>query len=322
MKKVNKLILLLVTGTMLATSCGKDGATGPQGPAGTNGATGPTGAQGPVGPAGPAGTNGTNGSVIYSGATAPATSLGTVGDFYLNKSNSLFYGPKTAAGWGTGFSLMGATGATGATGAIGATGAAGINGSTILSGNGVPVAALGNTGDYYLDKTTYLFYGPKAAAGWGTATALQGPAGPIGPQGPAGTANVQYSGWNYATNFRDTTIDNSLMHVADLAAPALTQTLLDGGSMQIFLDYGGGVFPLPHTAYAGGKASIISYLPRIKHFIITRFTLDNTNSVNLSTAIQYRYILIPGGHALAAIKNAHINMNDYNALTKFFRIGN
>jgi len=74
---------------------------GDDGPAGATGATGATGAQGPVGPAG------ADGSVMLSGAGAPAATLGKAGDFYLNKTNSDLYGPKTAAGWGTPFNLRG-----------------------------------------------------------------------------------------------------------------------------------------------------------------------------------------------------------------------
>ena len=174
MKKINHLFILLTAFVLFTSSCGKEGAVGPQGS---------TGAQGAVGPAGPAGANGQPGSQIYSGTTVPAATTGNVGDFYLDLATGLLYGPKTAAGWGSGFSLVGATGATGATGA---------SGNTVLSGTGIPAATLGNTGDYYLDDSDYLLYGPKTATGWGTATSLQG---------PAGTANVEYSGWNYATNF-------------------------------------------------------------------------------------------------------------------------
>jgi hypothetical protein len=173
MKKINYLLLLLTLMVVLAVSCGKDGAVGPQG------TTGATGAQGPIGPAGPAGANGQNGSVIYSGTAAPASTVGAVGDFYINLTTGLLYGPKTAAGWGTGFSLKGATGAAGAAG------------SKIYSGAGVPATAIGVAGDYYLDKTNYLLYGPKTASSWGTPVNLQGPAGPAGPQGPTGNANVK-----------------------------------------------------------------------------------------------------------------------------------
>jgi hypothetical protein len=169
MKQLNRYFLVFITIMAIFASCGKDGAVGPAG------ATGP---QGPVGPAGPAGANGTNGSIIYSGSGAPASSTGTTGDFYLDVSTSLLYGPKTASGWGTGFSLKGTTGATGAAG------------SKVYSGSGVPPTTTGVAGDYYLDKTNYLLYGPKTTT-WGTPVNLRGPAGPAGPQGPEGNANVK-----------------------------------------------------------------------------------------------------------------------------------
>ncbi|MDB5157407.1 MAG: hypothetical protein JWR50_2114 [Mucilaginibacter sp.] len=305
MKKFDYLFMLLVIIAVFA-SCGKDGAVGPQG---STGSTGAQGSQGAVGPAGPAGANGQNGSVIYSGITAPPATTGVKGDFYLNSSNGLLYGPKTDAGWGTGFSLVGPAGATGAIGATGAQGATGAAGNSVLSGTGVPSAALGKTGDFYLDKSSYLLYGPKALAGWGPAASLQG---------PAGTANVEYSGWNYATNFRDTTADASSLHAADLVAPKLTQSILDNGQVQVYFTFGGGVYTLPYTSNAGGKLSIMSYLPRLGHFIITRFTADNTNSVALSTLLQYRYIIIPGGVHVATIN--HVDLNDYEAVRKYYRI--
>src|SRR5690606_9265376 len=89
---------------LFAQGC-KEGDTGPQGPAG------------PAGPQGIQGVKGDNGSMIYSGNDVPAASLGVNGDYYFRLSNSMFYGPKTAAGWGTPVSLRGATGATGAAGA-------------------------------------------------------------------------------------------------------------------------------------------------------------------------------------------------------------
>lgn len=309
MKKINYLSVLLVAALFFAASCGKDGATGPQGQTGPKGATGAQGTAGTqgttgaVGPAGPTGANGKNGSVIYSGTTIPATSLGAVGDFYLNTTTGLLYGPKTASGWGTGFSLKGPTGATGSTGATGAAG------SQILNGSGIPSASLGNNGDYYLDKTNYLLYGPKTVTGWGPAVSLQG---------PAGTANVQYSGWNYATNIRDSTVDGSQVVIADLAAPAVTQTMLDNASIQMYLNFGAGVFPMPYTSDAGGKESTISYLPMIGRFIITRFTADDSAGVSLSSLLQYRYVIIPGSANIGL--NNHVNLKDYEAVRKFYRI--
>jgi hypothetical protein len=65
------------------------------------------------------GPTGIPGKSTLSGAVAPAASLGTIGDFYINTVAKTLYGPKTAAGWGAATSLIGPTGATGATGAAG-----------------------------------------------------------------------------------------------------------------------------------------------------------------------------------------------------------
>ncbi|MEO6633617.1 MAG: hypothetical protein ABIN13_17890, partial [Mucilaginibacter sp.] len=156
------------------------------------------GAQGAQGPAGPAGADG---STIFSGTSAPDISLGQNGDYYFNKSTGGLYGPKTVAGWGGPTSLVGPAGATGATGGTGATGATGTNGTNgvdgnkILNGTTAPSTALGNNGDYYLDKTSFNFYGPKTASGWGTPTLLRGAQGAQGPTGPAGAdGSVIFSG--------------------------------------------------------------------------------------------------------------------------------
>jgi hypothetical protein len=53
------------------------------------------------------GQDGADGSQILSGTTAPAASLGTVGDFYLNTATFDLYGPKTVSDWGTPINLQG-----------------------------------------------------------------------------------------------------------------------------------------------------------------------------------------------------------------------
>ncbi|KQN32553.1 hypothetical protein ASE92_18325 [Pedobacter sp. Leaf41] len=274
------------------------------------------GLKGEPGIAGPAG------STVLSGNGGPDATLGKLGDFYLDLAVGNFYGPKKAEGWGTPFSMKGAAGLAGATGATGATGAAGANGtngingtngapgSKILNGTVTPAADLGAVGDYYLDKTSYNLYGPKTETGWGVALSLKG------------TANVIYSGWNYAKNFRDTTIDASLLRIGDLMAPALTTSILNSGSIQVYLDFGGGVYPLPYTSFAGSKLSTINYMPRLGRFTFSRFTTDNSRSVALSTVIQYRYVIIPGGTATAVAKENKIDMKNYQAVAKFYGIGN
>ena len=142
---------------------GSRGPTGPAGPSGPSGApgaagkTGPTGAAGPTGPAGPAGPTGPTGIQGSAGPSGPA----------------------------------GPTGATGPSGPTGASGAPGTDGNTILSGSGAPDPTLGNVGDFYLDTTGFVLYGPKTADGWPEpGQSLVGSTGPTGPAELTVTATV------------------------------------------------------------------------------------------------------------------------------------
>lgn len=125
------------------------------------------GAEGAPGAKGEQGLKGADGSTIHSGTGAPANTLGNIGDFYLDKNTSEFYGPKTATGWPTAISLKGNTGATGSTGT------AGTPGSKILSGTTAPALSVGTEGDFYFDTVNLAFYGPKTASSWGSAISLK-----------------------------------------------------------------------------------------------------------------------------------------------------
>lgn len=287
LKLFTKPLLLAMMAGAIISSCSKE--AGPKGDAGTQGAQGTTGVKG------------TDGNTVLSGTAAPAATTGAIGDFYINLATSLFYGPKTNAGWGDGVSLKGAKGATGTAG------------SKILDGAGAPAATLGATGDYYLDKNSSSFYGPKISTGWGIAVSLKG------ATGATGSANVMYSGWSFAANFKDSIVDNSAIKVGHLNVPALTTPILNSGTVLLYLNYGGGVIPLPYNSYAGGKANIISFLPKLKQIVITRFTLDNSNTVPLSTIIQYRYIIIPGGTA-APTAAKRPNLANYQEVKAYYNI--
>lgn len=98
---------------------GPKGDTGAQGPEGDTGAPGPQGDPGPQGPKGDTGEpgqNGKDGSQILSGASAPGSSAGSIGDYYWNASSFTLYGPKTASGWGSGVMLRGPKGDKGGPG--------------------------------------------------------------------------------------------------------------------------------------------------------------------------------------------------------------
>lgn len=112
--------------------------------------------------AGPQGNPGVPGTSILSGAPNPVSGTGNNGDFYLNTSTSMLYGPKAAGVWPAGVSLVGA---------------AGVNGNTIRTGSGVPAAGTGANGDFYIDTVANNLYGPKAAGAWPAGVSLVGPAG-------------------------------------------------------------------------------------------------------------------------------------------------
>lgn len=74
----------------------------------------------------------------------------------------------------------GATGSAGTNGSNGTNGSAGTNGNSVLNGIGAPSAGTGNNGDYYIDTSAKVIYGPKASGAWGAGTSLVGPGGVAG----------------------------------------------------------------------------------------------------------------------------------------------
>jgi hypothetical protein len=93
--------------------------------------------------------------------------------------------------------VQGPAGPPGNNGINGNNGTNGADGKTILNGNTNPGAAVGATGDFYINTGSNQIFGPKTAAGWGIGTSL------VGPQGPPVTANF------YGVYAKRTTISSS-----------------------------------------------------------------------------------------------------------------
>ena len=303
MRKINYLFLFLIAAVFIYSCSGKTGATGPMGAKGAAGPAGETGATGAVG------ATGANGTKIYSGIDTPTVAVGDTGDFYLDLTTSGFYGPKTTTGWGSPFSLIGATGATGANGqngATGQTGATGTPGSVIYSGATVPDSTIGINGDYYLNTVTELFYGPKTANQW--------PA-PISIMGQPGTANVIYSDWETATAFSETKIFGRNTFAASFAEPKITQSILDQGAVIVYgkLDgYNTEIWPTNQVSQLPIIVSYVQTTAKGKNQgesdtwsgvdTVGTVSVTFTNNHNLYTKadsiynnMQFRYIIIPGG---------------------------
>lgn len=159
---------------------------------GPRGEQGEQGFQGLQGPRGNDGDRGADGNTLLAGPGAPSAATGRVGDFYLDTSRSLLFGPKVGTTWPAGQSLTGERGPTGPAGTAGSPGAdgergpEGIAGKSLLSGTGAPSNALGAPGDVYVDTAGGALYGPKADGSWPFATSLVGAQGVTGPTGPTG----------------------------------------------------------------------------------------------------------------------------------------
>jgi hypothetical protein len=124
---------------------------------------------------------------LLNGSIAPVDKgTGKDGDFYLNTSTQILYGPRTDGLWGVGVPLMGKDGLQGQPG------------SALLNGGIDPVFDVGVSGDFFLNTATMTIFGPKSSrSGWGQgakivgptgATGATGPVGPVGASGPTGIA--------------------------------------------------------------------------------------------------------------------------------------
>ena len=174
--------------------------------------------QGPQGPAGPTGQQGEQG--IQGNQGIPGVSVNWRGSFDSHPTSGLNYAyyntidKKSYIYNGSSWQIMAKDGTDGIIGVgiqstvnngdgtytffytdgtsfttanlKGDAGTSGSDGKTILSGTTLPLVAQGTIGDFYLNTTTNILYGPKSEVGWGTGVSL---VGPVGEQGPSGTTS-------------------------------------------------------------------------------------------------------------------------------------
>ena len=125
------------------------------------------------------------GNQILSGIGAPTETLGNVGDYYLDLSNSNLYGAKTAQGWGNPISLKGIQGDKGEKGDTGATGQKGEKGDTGATGQKGDKGDTGATGQKG-EKGDTGATGQKGEKGNTGATGQKGEKGDTGATGEKG----------------------------------------------------------------------------------------------------------------------------------------
>ena len=151
---------------------------GPKTATGWGSGFGLVGATGAKGDTGNTGATGARGNSVLNGTANPGDSDGVQGDFYINTTSKTLFGPKGASWPNSGVSMEGTTGAQGAQG---------VAGKTILSGDTLPPANLGNDGDFYIRTSDTTLHGPKAGGAWPPTTlSLKGAKGDTGTNGTNG----------------------------------------------------------------------------------------------------------------------------------------
>jgi hypothetical protein len=140
-----------------------------------------------------------------------------------------------------------------------------------------------------------------------------GPQGPVGPQGPQGVTNVIYSSWiPTPTTFGATGwLDSSLSTIgtvsrANIAAPAITQTIINQGLTLVYHTFSAtaaglattaNAQSLPFTTNVGAVLIEANYRPAVGRVIFFIKTFSGTGSFGLLTGHYVRYIVIPGSVA-------------------------
>ena len=143
--------------------------------------------------------------------------------------------------------------------------------------------------------------GPAGAAG------STGAAGPTGATGATGTANVIYSDWFTPATYVKDTVFGIWGFNYDKADAAITQKIIDSGTVITYGKLDGYVTSVWPTAQVAALPIIITYLdgssPNIDTWssLITpgNLRIRLVSSLNaygsISNAHKFRYVIIPGG---------------------------
>ncbi len=220
---------------------GQPGNDGKDGQNGADGADGKDGINGTDGADGQDGTDGIDGKTIHHGTGAPDPVLGNDGDLYLNTASSTLFGPKTAGAWGTGVPLIGASGADGndgidgkdgLDGADGANGTDGADGRTILSGTTNPTSGTGVDGDFFLNTSTQVLFGPKTTGTWNSGVSLVGVGIQSSADNPDGSITFNFTDGTSFTSQPDGDFSSTNELISQLKLSGKTLQITESGTTQ------------------------------------------------------------------------------------------
>lgn len=137
------------------------------------------------------------------GSGTPAANYGADGDYFVDNTNRVVWGPKAGGSWvGTGSSLTGPTG------------------PGLLFGKGSPLAAAGPPGSGYMDLVSGASY-LKGASGWAqqAGSPFQGPAGQVGTVGLNLAGQAANVGPQAAFATATTTTNNQVIPIPGTTLP-------------------------------------------------------------------------------------------------------
>lgn len=138
--------------------------------------------------------------------------------------------------------------------------------------------------------------------------------GDTGAEGPPGTANVIYSAWFKPSAYTQETLFGTVNFYYDQASPQITQEIIDKGAVLVFGKLEGynpaywptgqiGQLPVTLSYVQGGQQKDIWTANITPGKLRIRFTNDHNIYTSISTAHSFRYVIIPGGKAIAALHN-------------------
>ena len=108
-----------------------------------------------------------------------------------------------------------------------------------------------------------------------------------------------------------TFVGSSNNYIANVAAPKLTQDILDKGNVHVYWKIGSSIYYMSYSQTLGSTTYTIFQI-----FTVGNIRLASSYAVSSSTAI--RYVIIPGGVADGC--KAAINYRNYEEVKEYYNL--
>ncbi len=153
-----------------------------------------------------------------------------------------------------------------------------------------------------------LLTGCQTAPGPAGATGLPGA---TGPQGPTGNANVQ----QYIFGSRTVTTQTAY------TVPGITQTQLDSSIVLAYHQSANGYwFAVPGPSGGSYDTKMFMEISQGLRSEITLFSYTTGSYNTPTTWAAFRVIIIPSSSNVTLLKTGGLNLNDYNAVRKYYNL--